>query len=143
MARLTSRPGRSALVIDGGRMSYTDEAGAGDVDLAGNRVARAVVENFVVLFSGDLAALRERYRVEFDAEGLRWRMRLLPKQAPLSQFLASVELRGEGPALAEMVILEPDGDRSATRFRSVETDTRFSAEELARLFPPDPPHAAP
>ena len=38
-------------MIDGQRMSYSDEAGASDVDLAGNRVARTIVENFVVLFS--------------------------------------------------------------------------------------------
>ena len=67
MARITTRPGASALVIDGERMSYTDEAGASDMDLAGNRVARTIVENFVVLFAGDLAALRERYRVEFES----------------------------------------------------------------------------
>ncbi|HEY8155408.1 MAG TPA: outer membrane lipoprotein carrier protein LolA [Myxococcota bacterium] len=136
LARITSRPGASTLVIDGGRMSYTDEAGASDVDLAGSRVARSVVENFVVLFGGDLAALRERYAIEFDAEGARWRMRLTPKAAPLSQFIASVEMRGVGPALEQMLIREADGDLTTTRFQRVETDRRFSPEELARLFPP-------
>jgi outer membrane lipoprotein-sorting protein len=138
MARITTRPGASALVIDGQKMSYTDEAGASDVDLAGNRIARTIVENFVVLFAGDLAALRERYRVEFESEKLRWRMLLTPKAAPLSQFIASVELRGDGPALEEMTIREADGDRTLTRFLRVETDTRFTPEELARLFPPGP-----
>lgn len=138
MARITTRPGASALVIDGQKMSYTDEAGASDVDLAGNRVARTIVENFVVLFAGDLAALRERYRVEFESEQLRWRILLTPRAAPLSQFIAAVELRGDGPALEEMTIREADGDRTRTRFQHVETDTRFSPEELARLFPPAP-----
>lgn len=138
MARITTRPGASALVIDGQKMSYTDEAGASGMDLAGNRVARTIVENFVVLFAGDLAALRERYRVEFESEKLRWRMLLTPKAAPLTQFIASVELRGDGPALEEMTIREADGDRSLTRFLRVETDTRFTPEELARLFPPGP-----
>ena len=136
MARITSHPGASTLVIDGGALSYTDEAGASDVDLSGNRVARSVVENFVVLFGGDLAALRERYQVGFSAEGTRWRMQLLPKAAPLSQFIASVELRGDGPAMQEMVIREADGDLTTTRFRRVETDTSFTPEELDRLFPP-------
>ena len=138
MARITTRPGASALVIDGGRMSYTDEAGASDLDLAGNRVARSMVENFVVLFGGDLPALRERYHVEFGSQGLRWRMRLMPKAAPLSQFIASVELRGEGPALEKMTVREADGDRTLTHFLRVETDTRFTPEEIARLFPPGP-----
>jgi outer membrane lipoprotein-sorting protein len=143
MARITSRPGVSRLVIDGQRMSYRDEAGASDVDLAGNRVARSIVENFVVLFAGDLAALRERYRIDFAAEEPRWRLRLTPKAAPLSQFLASVEMKGEGPALEEMSIREADGDLTVTRFQRVETDVRFPPEELARLFPPGPSAAAP
>jgi len=138
MARITTRPGASALVIDGGRMSYTDEAGASDVDLAGNRVARSMVENFVVLFGGDLAALQERYRVDFGAEGTRWRMQLVPKAAPLSQFIASVELRGLGPKLEKILVREVDGDQTLTRFLRVESDTRFTPEELARLFPPGP-----
>jgi outer membrane lipoprotein-sorting protein len=143
MARITTRPGASKLVIDGQRMSYSDEAGASDVDLAGNRVARTIVENFVVLFAGDLAALRERYRVGFSAEGLRWRVHLTPKAAPLSQFLASVEMKGDGPALKEMAIREADGDLTVTRFQRVETDVHFTPEELARLFPPGPSAAAP
>jgi outer membrane lipoprotein-sorting protein len=143
MARITTRPGVSRLVIDGQRMSYSDEAGASDVDLAGNRVARTIVENFVVLFAGDLAALRERYRVDFAAENLRWRLQLTPKAVPLSQFLASVEMKGDGPALEEMSIREADGDLTVTRFQRVETDVHFAPEELARLFPTGPSPANP
>ena len=143
MARITTRPGVSKLVIDGQRMSYNDEAGASDVDLAGNRVARTIVENFVVLFAGDLSALRERYRVDFTAEQLRWRLQLTPKAAPLSQFLASVEMKGDGPALEEMSIREADGDLTVTRFQRVETDVHFAPEELARLFPTGLSPAAP
>ena len=110
MARITTRPGASALVIDGGRLSYTDEAGASDVDLAGNRVARTLVENFVVLFGGDLAALRERYDVEFERRGhaLAHAARCRRRRRSRS-FIASVELRGDGPALEEMV--DPRGGR--------------------------------
>ena len=143
MARITTRPGVSALVIDGGRLSYTDETGASDVDLASNRVARALVDNFVVLFAGDLPALRERYAVDFTADGTGWRMQLTPKAAPLAKFIASVELRGEGPALKEMAVREADGDYTLTRFERVETDTRFTPEELARLFSPGSSAAQP
>ncbi len=138
MARITSSPGASTLVIDGGRLSYTDETGASDVNLASNRVARTLVENFVVLFAGDLAALRERYDVVFEPGGARWRMQLTPKAAPLSKFIASIELRGAGPALEQISVSDADGDRTVTRFLRVETDTHFSPEELARLFSPGP-----
>jgi outer membrane lipoprotein-sorting protein len=136
LARITTQPGASALVIDGGRLSFTDATGVSDVNLAGNRVARTLVENFVVLFAGDLAALRERYDVAFEAKGESWRIRLVPKAAPLATFIASVELSGEGPALTEMELREADGDRTLTRFERVETGARFTPEELARLFSP-------
>jgi outer membrane lipoprotein-sorting protein len=136
MARITTIPGASSLVIDGGRLSYTDATGASGVDLASNRVARALVENFVVLFAGDLPALRERYAIDFAADAGRWRMQLTPKAEPLAKFIASVELRGENAALTEVSVREADGDHTLTRFVRVETDVRFSPEELARLFPP-------
>lgn len=135
MARITTRPGASTLVIDGPKMTFRDETGATDVDLSASRVARTIVENFVVLFNGDLPSLRERYEVAYSADGPRWRMQLLPKGAPLSQFVGEVSLRGDGPALEEMVIVEREGDRTVTRFRDMETGVRFGPEELAKLFP--------
>jgi len=143
MARITRAPGATRLVIDGPRMSYRDATGGNKVDLSSNRVARTIVENFVVLFNGDLGALHEHYNVGFEADGARWRMTLLPKGPPVSQLLASIELRGDGPALQQMVVLEKEGDRTTTRFHDVVTDIRFSPEELSRIFLEGPPAKVP
>ena len=35
-----------------------------------------------------------------------------------------------------MEVCETDGDLTTTRFGKVETDVRFTPEELVRLFPP-------
>ena len=134
MARITRAPGATTLLIDGSRMSYRDMAGGSSVDLSSNRVARTIVENFVVLFNGDLRALRARYNVGFDADGPRWDMRLVPKGPPVSQLIASIELNGDGPALKQMVLVEKEGDRTTTFFHDVVTDVQFSPEELGRIF---------
>jgi hypothetical protein len=143
MARITRAPGATRLVIDGDRMSYRDATGGNSVDLSGNRVARTVVENFVVLFNGDLGALHEHYNVAFEAQGVRWQIRLVPEGPPLSQLIASIELRGNGRALEQMVVVETEGDRTTTFFHDVVTDTRFSPEELSRIFLEDTPAKAP
>ena len=134
MARVTRTPGATTLLIDGSRMSYRDMAGGNSVDLSANRVARTIVENFVVLFNGDLRALRDRYNVGYDADGPRWDMRLVPKGPPVSQLIASIELNGDGPALKQMVLVEKEGDRTTTFFHDVVTDVQFSPEELSRIF---------
>jgi len=143
MARITRAPGATSLVIDGARMSYRDATGGNSVDLSGNRVARTIVENFVVLFNGDLDALREHYNVGFDAQGARWQIWLVPKGPPLAQLIASIELRGNGPAMEQMGLVEKEGDRTTTYFHDVVTDTRFSPEELSRIFLEGAPAKAP
>lgn len=143
MARITRAPGATTLVINGAHMSYSDTTGANSVDLSGSRVARTIVENFVVLFNGDLSALREHYSVGFEAAGARWHMRLAPKGPPVSQLIASIELRGDGPALEQMVVVEKEGDRTTTLFHDVVTDTRFSSEELSRIFLENTPAKVP
>src|SRR5512139_2926348 len=50
LARVTTKPARTRLVLDGGRMRFADEAGASDVALADNPVARVFAENMVAIF---------------------------------------------------------------------------------------------
>jgi outer membrane lipoprotein-sorting protein len=134
LARVTDAPSRSVLVIDGARFSFRNEAGADDVDLSDNPVARAFVTNFLVLFNGDLEALRERYATEFRREGERWTLALRPRRRPLSDLVERVVLSGAGRVLDRMEMVEAGGDRTVTSFADVRTDHRFDAAELERLF---------
>jgi len=137
LARFTTAPTEQAFVIDGERLSFHDAAGGDRVDLSRNAVARTVVENFVVLFGGDLAALRARYETQFAADGPRWRLGLVPRDARVRAVLSRVDLAGEGPKLLEMAVSEAEGDRTVTTFPEVAVDVRFDAATLARAFPQD------
>jgi outer membrane lipoprotein-sorting protein len=134
MLRLTTEPSRSRLVIAGERMAFRDEAGGEAVDLAASPLAREFVENFIVLFNGDLAALRARYEPAFRSEGDAWRLELRPRHRPLADVVERVTLEGEGRALRRMEMLERDGDRTVTTFEDVDATHRFTPEEERRLF---------
>lgn len=134
LARLTTEPSPSRMVIDGDRFAFQDEAGGEVVDLAANPMVRQFVDNFIVLFNGDLASLRERYEPDFRTEQARWTLALRPRRRPVKDLLERITLEGEGRTLARMEILETDGDRTTTFFDDVEIDRRFGAEELARIF---------
>lgn len=135
LARHVTEPGDRWLRVDGERLSFRDETGEDALDLGESPVAREIVENLVVLFRGDLPALRERYAVRFEAEEERWTLRLEPRAAPLADYVERVVLRGEGRALREMVWRETDGDRTITTFTRVEADRPLSAAERRRAFP--------
>src|SRR4030095_4393732 len=147
------------LVIDGDRFFLRGAAGSEAMDLSASPIAREYVENFIVLFNGDLAALRRRYQPDFHADAKGWRLALRPRGAPLSDFIERVTiggrggraprrgsgaplpdfiervtLEGRGRALERMELVEAGGDRTTTWFEAVRTDRAFPAEELARIF---------
>jgi hypothetical protein len=134
MVRRTFEPVPSVLVVDGRRVVFRDAEGSAPLDLSGDPSARQFVDNVTTIFRGDLAALRERYEVRFEASPPGWRLELAPRDPVVRRFVASLTLAGEGEALREMVLLERDGDRTTTRFERVETDHEHTAEELRSLF---------
>ena len=136
LARLTRTPSPSRLVIDGDRFFLEDATGGEALDLSSNPVAAQVVSNFIVLFNGDLAALRERYEPRFEANAADWQLHLRPRGRPLSDVIAEVTLHGKDRALVKMELRETGGDRTVTRFDEVRTDVRFDPETLDRVFSP-------
>ena len=132
-ARLTSRPSATRFVVDGDRLLFRDAAGEQQLNAAGSRVARAVVENFIVLFNGDAEGLAARYDTEFSSTGTAWRLALRPKDRNVASLLSRVVLAGDGPVLLEMSLEEPNGDRTRTRYEDVRV-APLSEGELGRAF---------
>ena len=134
LARVTREPAETRLVLDGGHMRYQDAAGARDVDLASNPVARAFADNLIVLWRGDKAALEKIYALDFRADGSRWQLVLTPKSSPLDRFVRAIELRGDGAAMREMEVLESDGDKTQTLFEKTDVAHSFGEEEARAIF---------
>ncbi len=134
MARHTTYPGVSSFVIDGDRLVFGDEAGGDRIDLGANPVARVFVDNFIVLFNGDLDELRRRYEPTFDVREGTWELRLEPHRAPLSRMIASIVLRGDDRGMRSMTMREVGGDITKTTFGAIDPAHRFSDDEIRRIF---------
>lgn len=133
-ARITTAPAETRFVIDGDVLSFRDESGQQEVDLGRNDIARAAIEGFLVLWNGDAQGLKQRYATEFSAQGDRWHLALRPRSETVAAVLGSLTLEGEGPTLLEMTLVEPNGDRTLTRFEDVRSDAPLSPEEIHRAF---------
>ncbi len=134
MARHTTSPGKSSFIIDGDLLLFDDEAGGDEIDLGANPIARVFVENFIVLFNGDLGELRQRYDPVFETTGDSWSLRLKPHRAPLSTMIASITMQGDDGGMKSMVLREVGGDVTETTFDSVDSTHRFSVDEIKRIF---------
>ena len=134
LARFTSEPGFSALVIDGSVLRYHDDPQGEAVDLSQSPMARAFVENFIVLFNGDREGLERVYRADLTSGEAGWELRLTPRRAPLDRLIEVITMRGDDGGLREMVLQESDGDRTTTTFVAVDANRAFDPEEIDRLF---------
>jgi len=129
-------PGESSLVIEGERVRFRDETSPQALDLSDNPIARHFVDGFMVLFNGDLSAMREQYALEFRGRDDGWRLALTPRSARVRSVIASIVLEGRSGPIDRMEIFEADGDRTVTEFAAVEVDHRFDPDELRELFGP-------
>lgn len=134
LLRLTVEPSDTRLLISGDDVRYRDAAGADRFDLSSNSAARQFVENFLVLFTGDLEQLRDRYEVAFEIEDETWRLDLRPRRAPFDRLVEQVVLRGKGRLLGSIEMIEKDGDSTVTRIVDMDPDRSLTSEHLSRMF---------
>jgi hypothetical protein len=137
LARHTTAPMKSSLVIFEDRLEFGDESGREKLDLAGNPVVRLFVDSFTKVLAGDRAAIERIYNVEFtttDAATRSWKLVLRPKLDPMNKVIARLELVGEDLVMRQMIVLEVGGDQTVTTFSDVDVNRSYSAAEAKRIF---------
>lgn len=137
LARFTTSPEPTSLLVVGDRLRIEDSLGVEEIDLAAHGQARQFVDQLLVLFQGDAEALHARYQADFAWRGGPWSLRLLPKSRRMRAVIEEIALRGRDRALEEMVVRGAAGDVTRTTYTDVDTDRAFREEELRRLFPED------
>ena len=133
LARFTSKPEPSALIINGEELRF-QQGDREKFDMTGYPMARVFIDNFIVLFNGDLPKLQDLYHTNFSAEGETWTLILEPRRSPLRGLVKEISLRGNRDGIREMVMQNQDGDRTSTTLDTIQTDYPFTDGQLEDLF---------
>lgn len=141
LARHTTQPGRSSLVVNGNRVTLRDETGERTLSLGSSELASGLVNSFAVLLRGDLEALRDGYEVKLHSPkgqaasgAFSWTLDLEPRSITVRRLIERIRVQGMGERLTLMETLETNGDRTVMVFSGVETGLTFDAEQVERLF---------
>jgi outer membrane lipoprotein-sorting protein len=143
LARHATWPGRSSVVVEAGLVSLGDETGQRVFDLDTSEVARALVDNLMVVFRGDLESLKAQYSISFNSDGENWTLDLEPRSRALRGIIDSVRFTGRSGEPSTMETRESNGDRTVMRFSEIEIGLSWEQGDLERTFSLDPPEAAP
>ena len=142
LARHTTWPGNSRVVVHDGRVAFKDETGTRALDLGSGDVARSITGNLMVLLRGDLRGLRERYTIAFTSGGQSWQLDLEPRPKAVRAIIEGIRFSGTGRVPAAMETRETNGDTTLVVFSRVETQLALSPEEFERIFSLEPPDAS-
>lgn len=135
LARFTREPEETSLLVREDRLRMEDSLGEEELDLAAHPEARRFVDQLLLLFQGDLAALRRDYEVRFESGSEGWSLVLEPRGLGMRQVIRSIALRGFEDRLDEMVVTGTQGEVTRTTYSHMQTDRPFDAAEQERLFP--------
>jgi len=137
LARRTRSPTPSVVIMDGAGIEYGDGETRERIDLAGKPAVRQFVDAFTNIFAGDRAGLEALYKLDFrprSAGGDSWTLVLTPKVSPMDEIIAKVEVEGAGLAIAELRVVETNGDETITLFSKVDTARKYTKAEQSKLF---------
>lgn len=143
LVRHVEEPLASTFLVQGSEIAFGSADESRSLDLAASPVLRSLVDGIRLVLAGDVDALRESFRIEFESDsGARaskatarpWRILLEPLHAPARDWIASITFSGRGRTPTELRVVERGGDQTVTVFTEVRADRRFTEDELARLF---------
>jgi outer membrane lipoprotein-sorting protein len=134
LARLTTWPAPSTLIVDAQQVRFGDAEGSQSIPLEGNPVVRLFVDAFLKVLAGDGAALERMFAIELRASAKDWAMTLKPRLAPMTEVIDRIVLEGRGVVLNKLLVREKGGDETVTTFSAVDVGRRYTTEEKAQIF---------
>jgi Outer membrane lipoprotein carrier protein LolA-like len=126
LERRVRTPTAERYLIEGDRLTI-ERTGAGaprTLSLASQPLLDNLVDTIRAMLRGDLPTLARMYRIEFAGGRDDWALTLLPSDPTMVEFVSTVRVTGHAGMLDEMEVVEPNGDRTVTRFTRVHEESR-------------------
>ena len=154
LLRRVEEPRPQDVLVANHHVRISDGEGVQTIDLASRAEVRPLVESMIWIFTGDLESLETTYRVDYQrfdpaveedqgqgdrngdaiGAGERWEVRLVPRDAPLSQLVSELRVSGRGREADTMELTETSGDRTLTRIIDPNPQRQFDSMERREFF---------
>ena len=117
LEKLTLEPRRESLVLEGDTLTVTRGERRHVLRLADYPQVAAFIDSIRATLAGDRAALERTYALLLSGDAERWSLSLLPRDPKMAEVVLRIDIRGTHAMLAEIEILQADGDRSVMTVR--------------------------
>ncbi|ROS01582.1 outer membrane lipoprotein-sorting protein [Sinobacterium caligoides] len=110
-----------------------EQLGEGEIKTqaaAQNPMMFNILELFSAIMVGDMATLEKSFSPRFETlEKADWRLRLIPKQAPLNAIFTDIVVEGDDQSMRRLALHEVRGDKSIIEFSQLVHSNKLIAEQ--------------
>jgi outer membrane lipoprotein-sorting protein len=132
--KLVRHGNKASVLLDGNKLRFGDAKNSQSMDITSQPALRVLVDTFVSVLGGDLAALERVAIVTIEAQGAGYRIHVTPKDDKVKHLVKAISFDGEGAKLTRMELLDSNGDTTVTTFSALTLRKPFSAAEQKQLF---------
>ncbi len=132
--KLVRHSNQVSMLLDGNKLSFGDAKSSQSMDITAQPALRVLVDTYVSVLGGDLAALQKVATVTLEAQGTGYRIHVAPKDVKVKQLVKEMSFDGQGAKLTRMLLLDGNGDTTVTTFSALTLRRSFSAAEQKQLF---------
>lgn len=137
LLRTVDEPHESRVLLVGDEIWVREGGPYERIDLGKHPTARAFVRSFRNLLSGDREALAQHFVLKLrSGDGEAWELELTPRSKDMRAIVKKMRVSGHREIVERLVVEEPSGDVSDTRFHDVDAHHPYSAAASARWFRP-------
>lgn len=109
-------PHDERIVLSGSSLTLQSGSRSRTLDVSAAPLIAALVESMRAVRAGDLAALEKHFTVNVSGQRNAWTLVLKPSRE-LEGYVSTITISGLESRIAELEVLEPNGDRAVMRIR--------------------------
>ncbi|HEX5660239.1 MAG TPA: outer membrane lipoprotein carrier protein LolA [Polyangiales bacterium] len=132
--KLVRHANKASMLLDGSKLSFGDAKNSQTMDLSSQPALRVLIDTFVSVLGGDLAALERVATVRVEPQGAGYRIHVTPKDDKVKRLVKAMSFDGEGAKLTRMELLDANGDTTVTTFSALTLRKPFTSAEQKQLF---------
>lgn len=112
--KFITKPDKITQKVEGNILEINDSNEVHSIDLNEHPEFAAILRSIISLLSGDLAALKKDFKLEFNTTPANWILLLKPHDSYVSGYIDSIKMFGEKNKLSKIIVTEPNNDQSVT-----------------------------
>lgn len=112
--KFISEPEKISQKINGDTLEIINGDETHSISLNEHPEFSIILRSIISLLSGNYAALKKDFKINFDNQAENWTLLLSPHDSFISGYVESIQMVGKKNKISRIIVIEPNKDRSIT-----------------------------